>query len=134
LLEPGFVVVGDRVAEYLDELAELGEVWKRNREVGRGPLGCREGMVATAKRLGALVECKSPFAEFVDDTLREMSEALVKSPEEIRRRVPPLEEIRELFHEYEKFNEIRDDGLIYITDTLDDFLVWLKRRNKENGQ
>jgi len=39
----------DLIAEKLDELADLAEYWKKNRDKGRMPTGIRAGMIHLAK-------------------------------------------------------------------------------------
>lgn len=56
-------VVHDRVAEKLDEMADLCEYWKRNRDKGRNPSAIRAAMLMMAEELrimGANAELTRP--------------------------------------------------------------------------
>lgn len=44
-------VVKDPIAERLDELADLSEYWKKNRDKGRNPQGIRLAMIHLANEL-----------------------------------------------------------------------------------
>ncbi len=50
-----FEVVRDPVIERLDELADLGECWKKNRDKGRNPQGIRLAMIHLANEIIMLV-------------------------------------------------------------------------------
>lgn len=44
----------DEIAEKLDELSDLSEYWKKNREKGRTPNGVRVGMLALVQEINML--------------------------------------------------------------------------------
>jgi len=51
-----FEVVTDLLAERLDEIADLGEVWKKNRARGHNPVITRGAMLAAARELVAMAD------------------------------------------------------------------------------
>lgn len=48
-------IVRDEIAEKLDELADLGEYWKRHRALGRSPQAIRAALVMTIQECAVLV-------------------------------------------------------------------------------
>lgn len=49
-------VVTDHMAERLDELAALGEVWSKNRARGHNPVVTRSAMLMAARELVAMAD------------------------------------------------------------------------------
>ena len=46
----------DEIAEKLDELADLGEYWKKNRDKGYQPNGVRAGMMSIISEINLIAE------------------------------------------------------------------------------
>lgn len=52
-------VVRDEVSEKLDEMADVCEYWKRNRDKGRNPNAIRAALIMLAEEVVALTGIKS---------------------------------------------------------------------------
>ena len=48
-------IVKDEIAERLDELADLGEVWNKHRKAGRMPHAVRQAMITVSEEVGLMV-------------------------------------------------------------------------------
>jgi len=58
-LPPKIEVVKDVIAEKLDELSDIGEYWKKNREKGRKPNAIRAAMLMLINEIKLLVDQES---------------------------------------------------------------------------
>ena len=56
-MEPGKIELHkDTIAEKLDEMADIAEYWKKNREKGRNPNAIRAAMVMLANEIKVLAD------------------------------------------------------------------------------
>ena len=66
-------IARDYVADVLDDMAALGEYWKRNRERGRMPNGIRSAMLLVAREALDLQEMRQQEEVRMIEAMREFS-------------------------------------------------------------
>lgn len=58
----GIKIVKDEIVERLDELADLGLIWNKNRDAGGMPRAVQSAMISVARELTFLVEVQEKSA------------------------------------------------------------------------
>jgi hypothetical protein len=53
-------VQADPVADKIDEIADIGEMWKRNRDKGRNPKAIRTAMIIAIDELVDIISANLP--------------------------------------------------------------------------